>query len=143
MSREILFRGKRIDNGKWVQGYVCRSHRHRGSLDSEIESYYFNELDDNGWASECVVSAETVCQYTGKSDDNKNKIWEEDFVKINGEWIGRVIWRDDVTAFCVFPNDDLEREIYCLGFYIEEGYKVEVIGNIFDNPELLESEGRE
>lgn len=131
MSREILFRGKRINasyehlNGRWYEGYLCnKNHVYSSKLEGAYE-----------------IDPETVCQYTGKSDDNENKIWEEDFVKINGEWIGRVIWRDDVTAFCVFPNDDLERETYCLGFYIEEGYKVEVIGNFFDNPELLESEG--
>lgn len=108
-------------DGKWAESCCPLGEMHSGTVTYDFDS-------------------ETVCEYTGKSDNNENKIWEEDFVKINGEWIGRVIWRDDVTAFCVFPNDDLERETYCLGFYIEEGYRVEVIGNIFDNPELLEAE---
>lgn len=134
-----MFRGKRIDNGRWVHGDLI--HEPYGT----VIQYYNEEIKDKGNCAKsgskrrikATIDPETVCQHTEKFDDNENKIWEEDFIKINGEWIGRVIWRDDVTAFCVLPNDDIERETYCLGFYIEEGYRVEVIGNIFDNPELL------
>lgn len=146
--REILFRGKRIDNGEWVEGFYYNLSETTYAIAEDYERnpvpihHYilFGRMTDWGMPNQLYrieVDPKTVCQYTGKTDDNGNKIWEEDFVKINDEWIGRVVWRDDVTAFCVFPNDDIEHETYCLGFYIEEGYKVEVIGNIFDNSELI------
>ena len=146
MSREILFKGKRIDNGEWVEGYlfgdgIIGSNRmFIGEL--TIEDYKGNADDGptiitGSYYSE--VDPETVCQYTNKSDDNDVPICEEDFVKINDDWIGRVIWSERDTAFCVFPNDDIEYETYCLGYYISEGYQIEAIGNIFDNPELLKA----
>lgn len=139
MNREILFRGKRTDTGEWVQGYVCRSHRHRGSLDSEIESYYFNALDDNGWVSECVVSAETVCQYTGLTDKNGKKIFDGDILL----YIDRECPDDILRELVAWNGFSLvarkgKRDIVMSNWECEH---MEVIGNIFDNPELLESEG--
>lgn len=69
------------------------------------------------------------------------RIFEEDFVRVD-EWNGRVIWRDDVTAFYVMPDDDINMETYCLGFYVSESHKVEVIGNIFDNPDYYIIRGK-
>lgn len=124
--RNILFRGKRIDNGEWVEGL----------LTIMWGQYHIIKLSDENTAY--PINPETVCQYTNKSDDNNIPMWEEDFVMVNDDWIGRIIWQERDTAFCVFPNDDIEHETYCLGYYINEGYQVEIIGNIFDNPELLQ-----
>ena len=137
--REILFRGKSTGNkewikdGEWVEGLpmYTANKSEKGKIDRILT------LRD-GYYSILLVDPETVCQYTEKIDDNDEQIWEEDFVRINNEWIGRITWKDDVTAFCVLPNDDIDHETYCLGYYIEEGDKVEVIGNVFDNPELVE-----
>lgn len=126
MSREKLFKAKRLDNGKWIEGYLF----------CIWEQAYICWGTVNGVPDMKEVDPETVCQCTGKIDVKRRGIWEEDFVKINGEWIGRIVWNDDTTSFCIFPNNDIAHDTFCLGYYTEEGYRVEVIGNIFDNPEL-------
>lgn len=169
MDREILFRGKRTDTKEWVYGYIVRVH-HRGKK-GKIESYFFNALDELGWSYECVVSAETVCQYTGLNDSMK---WEElsegekekflselnhieDRMNAKEDWNGRKIFEGDIVdrkvkfpEIVVFHDGDWVLDYsyasgkesgynYCnLGFYAKERGGVKVIGNIFDNPELLE-----
>lgn len=131
-----LFRGMTISSGEWVEGYYTfypKGFSVSGKADHVIR-------DTQEYAAKVYsIDPETACQYTGKVDCNDVPIWEEDYVKINDDWIGRIVWQDKDTAFCVFPNDDIEHETYCLGYYIAEGYRVEVIGNIFDNPDLREA----
>lgn len=132
--RKILFRGKRLDNGKWVNGYVTRI-KHSDDK-GKVESYYFNALDELGWVAECVVSAETVCQYTGLTDKNGRKIFEGDILLY-------------IDREC--PNDILRELVAWNGFsWVARMGKrdivmteweckhMEVIGNILDNPELME-----
>ena len=132
--REILFRGKCIegvDDGKWVEGYVsgpCETDTEKG-----IVSYYFMAVDGQGGPKECIVSAETVCQYTGLTDKNGRKIFEGDIVKDTSiHTIGKVFYWGYEGRFAV---DDIYdgKQLYT-GEMWED---VEVIGNIFDNPELL------
>lgn len=87
------------------------------------------------------IDIKTLCQYTGLTDKNGNKIWENDVVKCNynyygdkGTYIGKVIFREDT---CLFLVTDMKSTNY--EWWNEEK---EVIGNIFDNPELLK-EGAE
>lgn len=143
MAREILFKAKRIDKneGEWVEGYVSRPH----SRDTEkgILSYYFNALDENGWVYECIVSAETVCPYIGKTDKNGNKIYDKDIVGFldisaydNGYaehyCIGQVIWDEDTLSFEVTERLSCES-------YEALDRDCEVIGSVLDTPELLET----
>lgn len=141
--REILFRGKRIDNGEWVYGYVVK-HGNRWWIYTGEIAFVEGCINEYGGTLtrgvKYVVDPETVCQYTGSIDCNRKKIFEDDFVRIDDEWNGRVVWRDDVTAFYVMPDDDINIETYCVGFYLTEMHKVEVIGNYYDNPKLLEVE---
>lgn len=136
MAREILFKAKRIDKheGKWVEGYVSRPHLR--DTEKGILSYYFNAIDEMGWTYECIVSAETVCQYTGLTDKNGNKIWENDIVEIpteSGYFI--VEWSDTEAKWQMYNKEDL----FTVDFDNYWSYQVEVIGNKFDNPELLET----
>ncbi len=134
--REILFRAKRIDNGEWVEGYL---------MDEDYINVPFNDYDVNGRFDEPIeIAPETVCQYTGLTDRNGKKIFEGDiFQAYDGECLQKyaVIWNGDSlewTADCV---GDLVGMLSLAEFGAEE---IDVIGNIFDDPELLgEKAGRE
>jgi uncharacterized phage protein (TIGR01671 family) len=141
MSRDILFKAKRIDNGEWVIGGTIVQF-----LDNGIRSLYmpqFNEkcdcthdnsTDDILGFENCrfyKVDTSTICQYTGLTDKNGNKIWENDIIQYKGiKALGKVEYIED--SFYLKDVDDGKQ-------YLGEMWnKFEVIGNIFDNPELLE-----
>lgn len=138
MNREILFRAKRKNNGKWVEGYYV-PHIVEGKIvhhfiltgeadlvetedDELILKFYWEEIDPD-----------TLCQYTGLTDKNGQKIWENDIV-----YDGERLWQVHYYKH--------------YGMYMLKGIKhnggsngmntnfseCEVIGNIFDNSELLE-----
>lgn len=133
--REILFRGKHIHalmqnrhlDGTWVYGYLC-------------DENYINAVDEDEYGgkftSEMLVNPETVCQYTGLTDKNGRKIFEGDIVDAD-DTIG-------IVKLGKYKNE------FHYGYYIEWikcpllrqelGYwnvESKVVGNIFDNPELL------
>ena len=135
--REILFKGKRIDNGEWVVGqYVNTCYPGNGKETGHFIVVYPNEYHE--------IYTSTLCQFTGLCDKNGKKIWENDIcdrkekypevVKMaNGDWTldySYAIGRDYGNSYCN------------LGFYVNERKCVEVVGNIFDNPELLQEERR-
>lgn len=137
--REILFKAKRIDNGEWVEGcYVTSDSKSFICMDI-VEHYCVIALR---WFE---IDPETLCQFTGLCDKNGKKIWENDIcdrkekypevVKMtNGDWTldySYAIGRDYGNGYCN------------LGFYVNERKCVEVIGNIFDQPELLQEESNE
>ena len=136
--REILFKAKRIDNGEWIEGSL---------IDLDIDGGYCYIVPSYKKASTLPVSSlitgrmklvdpETLCQFTGLYGKNGNKIWENDIIQYDAVAA--------VVKFGEYGNGDL-------GFYIdfpeETNYrkdfsywakKVVVIGNVFDNPELLQ-----
>lgn len=130
MEDRYLFRGKRIDNGEWVEGYLSYPFcTKKGN-----ESYYFYAKDSLGFFCRCVVDASTICQCTGLKDKNGNLIWENDIVKINNGKANTVVAFRDFEIICTIPNEKYYKH------RLEYDTEYEVIGNIFDNPELLESE---
>ncbi len=139
MNREILFRGKRTDNGEWVDGcllvdYISGQYFIHTNGNSINES---NKIGEEGCLKFLEVDPETVCQYSGiRTYKNGRKIFEGDIIKVNDFWTGVVVWEFNDTSFEVEPNDEIE-VMECLGVVVN-GNKVEVIGNIFDSPELLE-----
>lgn len=128
--REILFRGKRVRDGEWVEGFyvnVPEHYKHEMSGKSYIVSI------NNGLFMEVVP--ETVGEYTGLTDKNGTKIFEGDIITYFGESC-LVKW-DNETAKFILENENLVcdfEEVWCNRFKV----KVEVIGTIYDNPELLE-----
>ena len=129
--REILFRAKRLNNGEWVYGsYVNQYGAHEIYLPDGVAS-------EHGF-SRCHVIPETVCQYTGLTDKNGRKIFEGDIVEGNSEYFtythpyGKVVY--DGGQYLISFDDVLE-DIECLGAWAND---IEIIGNIYDNPELLE-----
>lgn len=128
--REILFKAKRIDNGEWVEGLltVMWGQYHIINPDNENTAY--------------PIDTETICQYTGLSDKNSNKIWENDIVKCYADtddlgndlyFFYKVIWHESYYCWWLSDIHTLEDE------YLHQynSSDIEVIGNIFDNPELM------
>lgn len=137
MENRFLSRGKRIDNGEWVEGYLSYPF----CTEKGNESYYFYAKDSLGFFCRCVVDASTICRCTGREDMNGNLIWENDIVAYcdtystesglsEADCIGEVLWDDETMSFQV--TNRLSAESY------EVLDECSVIGNIFDNPELLE-----
>ncbi len=143
--REILFRGKRIDNDEWVYGSFCMDAVEQKNgpcgVDGFIRLYDF----DKGKMQMHEVDRDTVGQYTGLTDKNGQKIFEGDIVvcrkEISGNWID----------YCV-EIGFVEMKHGAFGLHRKQGYyrpfkdwledyEYEVIGNIHDNPELLERRG--
>ena len=123
--REILFRGKRTVNGKWVEGYAFKQRNPENIEESYIRVH---ETDFN-------VIPETVSQFTGLADKNGRKIFEGDIVRY-GDGIYRVIFEQrNGTAY--FGIAISEIETWYFGNNVP-AKQMEVIGNICDNPELLE-----
>ena len=143
--RDILFKAKRISDGQWVEGYLYKQ------VGVKDRIYFAIEVIDNT-VKAYEVDESTICQYTGLTDKNGNKIWENDIVRYQFD-----------TDDCIFPNKDTKKRVGKIFFsdfrasfsvamgrngskainndlfkYVQNGNRVEVIGNIFDNPELLE-----
>ena len=81
MSREILFKGKRVDNGEWVEG---GTYLYDPDLEHVCIGGYDYYKTEDGWQREeycCEVDSETVCEYTGLTDKNGRKIFENDIVR--------------------------------------------------------------
>lgn len=144
MQDRYLFRGKRIDNGEWVHGYLFDDGFENGRVfigGIVIEKYNGTACDD--WNVTGInfyeIDPNTICQCTGLKDKNGKLIWENDIIKawsqgtcakgkikqrIDGTWIMYPAWQKGEMWY-LFPDNNGETT-------------VEVIGNVFDNPELLE-----
>lgn len=141
--REILFRGKRIDNGEWVEGDLRQD---RDFLYTFIDGWDYC-VGETGLEREPFIDEvipETVGQYTGLTDKNGVKIFEGDIVDASSEWwdacgsaghdspIIIVEWDEGVCGFAPFAIYDCDCDVYI------NADGCEVIGNIHDNPELVE-----
>lgn len=138
--REILFRGKRKDNGEWVYGDLVKCMTDNGECIGIKDTIY--EVNTNRCnLTPNIVIPETIGQFTGLTDKNGKKIFEGDIVKsfeYDDTYIIRYFDDENYPAFDCVPDVPL-CECNGLAFLVNtEG--CEVIGNIHDNPELLMSE---
>ena len=144
--REILFKAKRIDNEEWVEGYYCIKKPYCFDNRTGSKSIIITEHSSTGTVS-FEVSPDTICQYTGLNDNNGNKIWENDIVRCYAvdicnreyEFASDVFWDDCMwmlheNEFCdnMLCHFDMSKN------WVSHIPEIEVIGNIFDNPELLQ-----
>lgn len=132
--REILFRGKQVDNGEWVEGDFCHP------CNIVFEAMGYDEVlgqKDVPAINDYAVIPETVGQYTGLTDKNGTKIFEGDIVITNikgSNTVCKVAWADNVAQFQLWQFDTIPHTPTVLNL---GNYDCEVIGNIHDNPELL------
>lgn len=140
--REYLFRGKRKDNGQWVFGGILPDADSIEIVALETFSGYFNPRSGYGEppSSELcdyLVDPNTIGEYCGWCDASGKKIFTSDIVKIDSALIGEV----------GFDPRKLEYIIKAHGKSIPFGpfihSNIEIIGNIFENPELIEEEDEE
>lgn len=135
--REILFKAKRIDNGEWVEGWLFLTK-------DNTYIAYTSQFDDDLFLSPqnifIAVDIETICQYTGLTDKNGNKIWENDVVKVD---VDRAIamYSEKHSGYILQPIGD---------YYFDSPMLVDnvdiidkVIGNIFENPKLMKGSEEE
>lgn len=111
---EILFRGKRVDNGEWAES-----------------TYPFGTMSSGAVVHD--FDPATIGQYTGLTDKNGVKIFDGDFIQCV-EDVYRISWYQEHNAFMAYSKS--ENEVCYIGSMGQ--LNVEVIGNIHDNPELLE-----
>lgn len=118
--REIVFRGKRTDTGEWVYGYLA-------------DETYINDINTIDLSS-IEVDPDTVGQYTGLKDRNGTDVWEGDLLRTPEGDIMVVEWRDaQIITRCVRPHNPRYKNSLTFAYPVSED-----IGNIYDNPELLE-----
>lgn len=147
MSREILFKAKRKDWRElpkeewWVEGdlfdlqpgqYMIRDRKQYGRASTFPVWEFFKYCSYE-------IAPETLCQYTGLTDKNGKRIWENDICIIHSSNIDdedgyfTIAWDEDGARFILDGN-------LIVDFDNCYGYECEVIGNIFDNPELLKED---
>lgn len=148
MSDRYLFKAKRVDNGEWVQGNLILSNDaedgYRAIIIPTNNSNMFTKggaKGDLGFENWYRVNENTICQCTGLKDKSGKLIWENDILSgrldedyPEDETRKHILWHEngwhtkELGSIDYEPLDDFDSENF------------EVIGNIFDNPELLESE---
>lgn len=121
--RQILFKAKRVDNGEWEEGLLIVMWG---------EYHIINPSDED---TAYPIDTDTICQYTGLTDKNGNKIWENDIVSCGGYLV--VTWKEEFASFCLSKKGWMYQHFF--GEAVN-GCDCKVIGNIFDNPELLKIE---
>lgn len=138
MDREILFRGKREDNGEWVEGFYVNIGKTCPSIATGKLAIERNKL-----APEMhKVIPETVGQYIGLTDKNGRKIFEGDIVKYVDKYGQEVLsyiveWSKDSCMFflkCIGFDDRFDSDF---DVFYGEPEPFEIVGNIHDNPELV------
>lgn len=134
--REILFKAKRIDSGEWVEGYYQKRYYFLGN-----EEHLIFHADSYKVWEYAEIDPETLCQFTGLCDKNGNRIWENDILMAHLD----EFYPEDTTYEIVEwgvaglvgnETGSVDREY--LGEFDLEHY--EIVGNIFDNKELLQEE---
>ena len=141
--REILFRGKRLQGGEWVEGYFFKSDINKRARESGKATLIFTpDCDTFIMVPEChnsfMVVSDTVGQYTGLLDKNGKRIFEGDIAKVlQGKDKDIAYVGFENGAFMLYPKTGniYERTLWS---YWYNDWDVEVVGNITDNPELLE-----
>ncbi len=139
MNREILFRAKRVDNHLWIKGNFVSYTDYDGRQENLI--YATNGNPNN-------ILVETLCEYTGLTDKNGKQIFEGDIVKTKyyGKDSGCGQNFNEYDYFTVVFHEAsfcIENAIRRFIITAESAKRFEIVGNVFDNPELLLKAGQQ
>ena len=125
-----LCKAKRLDNAEWEKGYYvkCRGHHYILPVYDDDHGY------DERYAEWIEIDPKTVCQYAVITDKNGREIWENDIIYHDAiKAVGKVMWyTEDYIGFAVDDIDDSYQQ-----YTLEMFANADVVGNIFDNPDLL------
>lgn len=124
MEDRYLSKAKKTDSEEWIVGSLISTPHGGYMIDRVADSRRFRVM----------INPSTICQCTGLKDKNGKLIWENDIVKINNSKGNVLITFRDFEIICTIPNEKYYKH------RLEYDTEYEVVGNIFDNPELLESE---
>lgn len=135
MEDRYLFKAKRLDNGEWVQGNIFLDIEKNKSS----ETYRIYPVDHVDICR--IVDETTICQCTGLKDKNGKLIWENDIVKDEHGNLYKAFWQNNYYQFSwICVSSEIFQSGIKWDLYVIRSFEIEVIGNIFDNQELLESE---
>ena len=133
MEDRYLYRAKRLDNGEWVQGYLVYDNR---------DKLYRIIMEIQYSTGTCIttdnaprVDSSTICQCTGLKDKNGKLIWENDIIKCKFG-IAVAVWDKSEWRIKLVKDNIWRKDLHY--WVVEDNQRTEVVGNIFDNPELLE-----
>lgn len=134
--RDILFRGKRIDNGEWIEGFYCqRKEKIFGGVKTR-HMILVPDADSYTGARWIDVNPTTIGRYTGLIDKNGKKIFDGDIVKVSSPSGSSYYAKIEYDCGCYWvSNPDIQIPDTINNFNMDF---VVVDGTIFDNPELLE-----
>lgn len=146
MEDRYLFKAKRISDGEWVQGYLFDDGFENGRIfigGLVIEKYNGTACDD--WnvtgIDFCEVDPSTICQCTGLKGKNGKLIWENDIVRDEYGNFYKAFWQNDYYQFSFCAKTGVFPIGAKWNLWSFKSSEIEVVGNIFDNKESLESEG--
>ena len=135
MEDRYLFKAKRLDNGEWAQGYLVYDNR---------DKLYRIIMDIQYSTGTCIttdnaprVDLSTICQCTGLKDKSGKLIWENEIIKCKFG-IAVAVWDKSEWRIKLVKDNIWRKDLHY--WVVEDNQRTEVVGNIFDNPELLESE---
>ena len=136
--REILFRGKRVDNGEWIYGYYIKATHHWHNHGIHEDWIATDTVQNGGWCNvrgKYAVIPDTIGQFTGITDENSNKVFDGDILKNEYE---KNKYQYFKVYYCNITHSWLVENKYgMLGKLYNVIGDIEIIGNIHDNPELL------
>lgn len=129
MKREIKFRGKRADGSSWVYGGLRQENSGNKVIMTNLSTWGDNDDNVDPYGEDVIVNPDTIGQYTGLQDKNGKEIFEGDIIR-NESCKGVVVYKNG--AFCLELGKSCGYVwLFCLDSLLD-------IGNIYDNPELLE-----
>ena len=141
--REIRFRGKTLDGLKWVYGDLIQENSGRVVIRTNLKTWGKNS-DVAPYGESVDVKPDTVGQYTGLNDRNGKEVYENDILRVYDRktYFNIIVsWSKEAVAFMACYCDKNQSPLSWFSNLLPNGYEIEVLGNIHDNPELLEYEG--